>query len=139
MKPKTILLWIVLFLSPAALGNNAGDDTDALLIAATYIGDGNGTIYRGYGTNPLDDKKDTANTPVFAEEPPTPPVDPEEPKTPDPGQPEDTAITAADNVPKTSDNTDIASWLTVVGTALCGLIASIFMSKRQQQKMKRDQ
>ena len=30
------------------------DDTDALLIAATYIGDGNGTIYRGYGTNPLD-------------------------------------------------------------------------------------
>ena len=91
------------------------------------------------GTNPLDDKKDTANTPVFAEEPPTPPVDPEEPKTPDPGQPEDTAITAADNVPKTSDNTDIASWLTVVGTALCGLIASIFMSKRQQQKMKRDQ
>ena len=37
MKPKTILLWIVLFLSPAALGNNAGDDTDALLIAATYI------------------------------------------------------------------------------------------------------
>lgn len=54
MKPKTILLWIVLFLSPAALGNNAGDDTDALLIAATYIGDGNGTIYRGYGTNPLD-------------------------------------------------------------------------------------
>lgn len=53
MKPKTILLIILLFLSPAALGNNAGDDTDALLIAATYIGDGNGTIYRGYGTNPL--------------------------------------------------------------------------------------
>ena len=44
MKPKTILLWIVLFLSPAALGNNAGDDTDALLIAATYIGDGNGRM-----------------------------------------------------------------------------------------------
>ena len=54
MKPKTILLIILLFLSPAALGNNAGDDTDALLIAATYISDGNGTIYRGYGTNPLD-------------------------------------------------------------------------------------
>lgn len=54
MKPKTILLIILLFLSPAALGNNAGDDTDALLIAATYIGDGNGTIYCGYGTNPLD-------------------------------------------------------------------------------------
>lgn len=53
MKPNAILLGILLFLSPAALGNNAGDDTDALLIAATYIGDGNGTIYRGYGTNPL--------------------------------------------------------------------------------------
>lgn len=54
MKPKTILLIILLFLSPAALGNNAGDDTDALLIAATYIGDREpGTIYRGYGTNPL--------------------------------------------------------------------------------------
>ena len=54
MKPNVLLLGILLFLSPAALGNNAGDDTDALLIAATYIGDGNGTIYRGYGTNPLD-------------------------------------------------------------------------------------
>lgn len=54
MKPNVLLLGILLFLSPAVLGNNAGDDTDALLIAATYIGDGNGTIYRGYGTNPLD-------------------------------------------------------------------------------------
>ena len=37
MKPNVLLLGILLFLSPAALGNNAGDDTDALLIAATYI------------------------------------------------------------------------------------------------------
>ena len=37
MKPNVLLLGILLFLSPAALGNNAGDDTDALLIAATSI------------------------------------------------------------------------------------------------------
>ena len=62
MKPNAILLGILLFLSPAALGNNAGDDTDALLIAATYIGDGNGTIYRGYGTKTAESIKATAGS-----------------------------------------------------------------------------
>ena len=54
MKPNVLLLGILLFLSPAVLGNNAGDDTDALLIAAINIGDWKWTIYRLCGTNTLD-------------------------------------------------------------------------------------
>lgn len=54
MKLKILLLGGLLFLSPGVSAGNDDDPEDILLIAAMYIGDGSGAIYRGYSTNPLD-------------------------------------------------------------------------------------
>lgn len=54
MKLKILLLCGLLSLTPGAFAGSDDEAEDILLIAAMCIRNGNGVIYRGFGTNPLD-------------------------------------------------------------------------------------
>ena len=61
---------------------------------------------------------------------------PADPDGPDKPTPEDPKPTPPVNIPETGGNTEMALWLLLMGTGLCGIAASIFLNKKRSKKVK---
>ncbi len=88
------------------------------------------------GTNPLDPQEDRATTPVYKADEEQPPVDPEEPTDPEPSDPENPSESGNSDVPQTGDKSNPALYFALMGAGMIGLIASLFLNRKQKKYAK---